>query len=241
MEHTGIGFDFAKLGMFRQLLEARCEELTAQVEKIAGSRIYLNSPQQVGRLLYDQLGLTYFGRKVTAATQSTNDAVLKRIQDQHEVVGLIREHREASKLLSQYVNGLEKYAQSDRLRCRWMQPTTATGRVSTISPNMQAMAKGEVILRVDHETEQEDGSIPQPQSLCLHYFFPEYHYFAQIFSQLVCSSPCYMTTRLERLGRAEFPSTCAMPSVPSLDTLLLPLITLKLRPEYSPTSRRTKD
>src|ERR671938_367140 len=119
-------------------LRDRLEELEARAYELAGEEFMLGSTQQVARILFEKLELTP-GRKGKTG-YSTDTRVLRSIRGEHEIVGVIEEWREYSKLLNTYLGPLPTLIAADgRLHTTFNQAVAATGRLSTTNPNLQAI------------------------------------------------------------------------------------------------------
>jgi DNA polymerase-1 len=139
MEDAGVKIDEYRMGEITARLAERVEELQAKAHELAGEEFILGSTQQVGRILFEQLGLTP-GRKGKTGF-STDTRVLRSIRGEHEIVGVIEEWREYSKLLNTYLGPLPALISKadERLHTTFNQTVAATGRLSTSNPNLQAI------------------------------------------------------------------------------------------------------
>jgi DNA polymerase-1 len=138
MEQTGVRIDTYRMGEITARLRDRVEELEARAYDLAGEEFVLGSPQQLGRVLFEKLELTP-GRKGKTG-YSTDSKVLRAIRGDHEIVPVIEEWRELSKLLNTYLEPLPTLLGSDgRLHTTINQAVAATGRLSTSNPNLQAI------------------------------------------------------------------------------------------------------
>jgi DNA polymerase-1 len=139
MEAAGVKIDEYRMGEITARLQERVEELEARAHELAGEEFMLGSTQQVGRILFEKLELTP-GRKGKTG-YSTDTRVLRSIRDEHEIVGVIEEWREYSKLINTYLGPLPSLiSESDgRLHTTFNQHVAATGRLSTSNPNLQAI------------------------------------------------------------------------------------------------------
>ena len=136
MERTGFSADRAALDEFEQRLSVRVSELTSQIYALAGEEFNLNSPKQIGSILFDKMGLP--GGKKTKTGWSTNAEVLESLSGQYEIVAQILEYRTLTKLTSTYCQGLKKAIGPDgRIHTTFRQTETRTGRISSIEPNLQ--------------------------------------------------------------------------------------------------------
>jgi DNA polymerase-1 len=138
MESAGVKVDTYRMGEITARLADRVEELEAKAYELAGEEFMLGSTQQVARVLFEKLELTP-GRKGKTG-YSTDTRVLRSIRGEHELVGVIEEWREYSKLLNTYLGPLPTLIGEDgRLHTTFNQTVAATGRLSTTSPNLQAI------------------------------------------------------------------------------------------------------
>jgi DNA polymerase-1 len=139
MEDVGVKIDTYRMGEITARLADRVEELEARAYELAGEEFVIGSTPQVGRILFEKLGLTP-GRKGKTG-YSTDTRVLRTIRDEHEIVGVIEEWREYSKLLNTYLGPLPSLiTEADgRLHTTFNQAVASTGRLSTSNPNLQAI------------------------------------------------------------------------------------------------------
>src|SRR3954463_15374991 len=139
MEDAGVKIDTYRMGEITARLADRLEELEAKAHALAGEEFMLGSTQQVARILFEVLGLTA-GRKGKTG-YSTDSRVLRSIRGEHEIVAVIEEWREYSKLLNTYLGPLPELISPDdgRLHTTFNQAVASTGRLSTTNPNLQAI------------------------------------------------------------------------------------------------------
>ncbi|MEX1358174.1 MAG: DNA polymerase I [Gaiellaceae bacterium] len=138
MEETGVRIDTYRMGEITARLRDRVEELEAKAYELAGEEFVLGSTQQLGRILFEKLGLTP-GRKGKTG-YSTDTRVLRTIRAEHPIVEVVEEWREYTKLLNTYLGPLPDMIGPDgRLHTTINQAVAATGRLSTSNPNLQAI------------------------------------------------------------------------------------------------------
>jgi DNA polymerase-1 len=138
MEDAGVRIDTYRMGEITARLAERVDELEAKAYELAGEEFLLGSTQQVARVLFEQLGLPP-GRKGKTG-YSTDTRVLRAIRSEHEIVGVIEEWRELTKLMNTYLGPLPALIGDDgRLHTTFNQTVAATGRLSTSNPNLQAI------------------------------------------------------------------------------------------------------
>ena len=151
MEKAGIRVDRKALDEYAALLKSQIDELTESIHRLAGEPFNINSPLQLGMILFEKLGIR--GGKKTKTGYSTAADVLEKIADQHEIVPRILRYRALTKLYSTYAYGLTEYISPDgRIHGTFNQTITATGRISSTEPNLQNIpvrtAEGKEIRRV---------------------------------------------------------------------------------------------
>nr|WP_297274404.1 DNA polymerase I [uncultured Agathobaculum sp.] len=137
MEVLGCAVEPDALRAFGDKLDARIRELVTQIYHDADGEFNINSPKQLGEVLFEKLHLP--APKKTKTGYSTNVEVLERIADDHPIVPRILEYRQLSKLKSTYVEGLLKVIspKDGRIHTHFQQTVTATGRLSSTDPNLQ--------------------------------------------------------------------------------------------------------
>ena len=136
MELAGCRVDARALATFGELLSARAGEIQQRIYDMAGEEFNINSPKQLGGILFDKLGLPH-GKK-TKTGWSTNADALEKLRYEAPIVGAVLEYRQLTKLKSTYADGLLKAMDSDgRVRTSFQMTVTATGRLSSTEPNLQ--------------------------------------------------------------------------------------------------------
>ena len=138
MEQLGIQVDQSRLNVLKQELSQSLSRLTEEIYALAGTEFNIRSTQQLGVVLFQQLGLK--GGKKTKTGYSTNEAVLQSLKNEHPIIEKILAYREYQKMLSTYVEPLLKLAKKDeqsRIHTSFLQTGTATGRLSSKDPNLQ--------------------------------------------------------------------------------------------------------
>jgi len=156
MERAGVKVDTYRMGEITARLADRVEELESKAYELAGEEFILGSTQQVARILFEKLELTP-GRKGKTG-YSTDTRVLRSIRGEHELVPVIEEWREYSKLLNTYLGPLPTLIGEDgRLHTTFNQTVAATGRLSTTNPNLQAIP-----IRTDLGREIRSAFVAEP-------------------------------------------------------------------------------
>lgn len=136
MERVGMKVDVKGIEGFSDILSANICEMENRIYELAGEKFNINSPKQLGIVLFEKLGLP--ARKKTKTGYSTNAEVLEELANEFPIVSLILEYRTFTKLRSTYCEGLLKAVHSDnRVRSTFNQTETRTGRLSSTEPNLQ--------------------------------------------------------------------------------------------------------
>ena len=136
MESNGILVDKEELIAYGDMLKERIAVVEKEVYELAGTQFNINSPKQLGEVLFGQMGLP--GGKKTKTGYSTSADVLEKLAPEHPVVGKVLEYRQLTKLNSTYADGLLQYIGEDgRIHGKFNQTITATGRISSTEPNLQ--------------------------------------------------------------------------------------------------------
>ncbi len=138
MEAAGVRVDVDKLRQAERTLSEELNELEQHIYAVAGMTFNINSPRQVGELLFDKLKLDAKAKRLKTGQYSTSEEVLLALKEKHEIVGLILEYRELKKLVSTYIASLPSYIAPDgKIHTTYNQTVTATGRLSSSNPNLQ--------------------------------------------------------------------------------------------------------
>ncbi|GKV54572.1 DNA polymerase I [Sporosarcina sp. NCCP-2222] len=136
MESTGVKTDLATLRDIGTELSRRLVDLENTIYEIAGEKFNINSPKQLGVILFEKMGLTPI--KKTKTGYSTAADVLEKLASEHEIIEFILLYRQLGKLNSTYIEGLTKEIHDDgKIHTRFQQALTQTGRLSSINPNLQ--------------------------------------------------------------------------------------------------------
>jgi DNA polymerase-1 len=138
MEREGIAVDVNALDLFKLEVAKELSVLTENIHTACGTVFNLNSPKQLGTILFETLALPH-GKK-TKTGYSTDESVLEGLKDEHPVIGMLLQYREYHKLFSTYIEPLMALAKNDknsRIYTSFVQTGTATGRLSSKNPNLQ--------------------------------------------------------------------------------------------------------
>ena len=138
MEAAGVRIDVNKLKSAEIALTDELNALEQKIYDLAGEPFNINSPRQVGELLFDKLKLDSKAKKSKTGQYSTSEEVLMALKEKHEIVGLILDYRELKKLITTYIAALPGYIAADgKIHTTYNQTVTATGRLSSSNPNLQ--------------------------------------------------------------------------------------------------------
>ncbi len=153
MEEAGVRFDVNLLHEAQQQLSAELLNLEEEIIALAGTEFNINSPAQVGEILFDRLHLDEKAKRGKTGKYSTSEEVLQTLRDKHPIVGKILEQRELKKLISTYIEPLPSYINpaTGKIHTTYNQTVTATGRLSSSNPNLQNLPvrteRGQLIRR----------------------------------------------------------------------------------------------
>lgn len=136
MEYTGIKCDSSVLDKMGLDIRSKVSEIQNSIYDLAGNVFNISSPKQLGEVLFDKLGLPH-GKKGKSGNYSTDEATLSKLID-YPIIQLILEYRMLTKLENTYIEGLKSNIMADgRIHTIYTQTITATGRLSSIAPNLQ--------------------------------------------------------------------------------------------------------
>lgn len=159
MERNGVCLDTESLSETGRLFNERMEKLEAEIHELAGHPFTINSPKQVGEVLFDELQLNSKAKKTKSGQYSTGEEVLEGLKDKHPIVQKILDYRGLKKLISTYIEALPKLInpQTGRIHTSFNQAVTATGRLSSSNPNLQ-----NIPVRGDDGREIRKAFVPEP-------------------------------------------------------------------------------
>ena len=139
MEKNGIKIDLSGLKTLSKKVEKEILELEKKIYKLAGEKFNINSPQQLGKILFDKLLLKTKVRKTLGGARSTAVSELEKLRDEHPIIESIIQYRELQKLKTTYIEPFPALvdAKDERLHTTYNQMGTVTGRLSSQDPNLQ--------------------------------------------------------------------------------------------------------
>ena len=139
MENEGINLDIKALKIFSEELETDLIRLEKEIHDMSGEQFNVDSPKQLGEVLFEKMAITEKAKKTKTGQYSTSEETLSKLADKHEIIGVILEYRSLKKLKSTYVDALPELVNENthRLHTNYMQTVAATGRLSSTNPNLQ--------------------------------------------------------------------------------------------------------
>lgn len=155
MEIKGITVEVSKLKEMENTFATRLAKIEQEIYQEAGKKFNINSPKQLGGVLFEDLKLPVI--KKTKTGYSTSVDVLEKLKDKSPVVQKVLDYRQISKIQSTYVVGLQKFVQPDnKIHTIYLQTLTQTGRLSSIEPNLQ-----NIPIRIDEGKQIRKAFVPQ--------------------------------------------------------------------------------
>ncbi len=139
MEYEGVALDRDFLASYSKELASEQGHMESEVQRMAGLKFNLDSPKQLGEVLFEHMGIAYEGKKTKTGQYSTAEEVLLRLAGEQPIVQHVLQYREIGKLKSTYVDALPALInpRSGRLHTTFSQTVAATGRLSSNNPNLQ--------------------------------------------------------------------------------------------------------
>jgi len=136
VEASGFSYDAAAMDSISETITGRIDVLTKSITELAGEPFNINSPKQLGDILFEKLGLP--GGKKNKNGYSTSADILDRLREDHPIIDQVLEYRMLVKLKGTYIDGLPAFVSEDgKIRPHLMQTVTTTGRLSCVDPNLQ--------------------------------------------------------------------------------------------------------
>lgn len=139
MERAGVKLDIDFLNHYSKELNADLITIRDNIFQMAGAAFNMDSPKQLGEVLFDQMKIPYKGKKTKTGQYATGEDVLQSLRKEHPIFDQILEYRQISKLVSTYVDALPKLVneRTGRVHTTYSQAVAATGRLSSVNPNLQ--------------------------------------------------------------------------------------------------------
>jgi DNA polymerase-1 len=138
MERTGIRIDRGELARLSAEMDASIQQLTASIYELAKHPFNINSPQQLGKVLFDEMSIPSGGKTGKTKNYSTAADVLEALAPEHDIVAKVLEYRQLTKLKGTYVDALPQLMdEHDRVHTTFNPAGAATGRLSSSNPNLQ--------------------------------------------------------------------------------------------------------
>jgi len=139
MERIGISLNKDLLLNESKELEKDLKELEMKIFNLSGETFNMNSPKQLGEILFEKLKLNSKAKKTSTGQYATSEDILQKISSKHEIIQYILQYRQLQKLKSTYVDALplQIHPSDERIHTTFSQITTSTGRLSSLSPNLQ--------------------------------------------------------------------------------------------------------
>jgi len=164
MEKEGIKLDVSALETFSQELEILITDLTKKILELSGKEFNIDSPKQLGEVLFDKMQIVEKAKKTKTGQYSTSEDVLSKLASKHEIVPLILEYRSLKKLKSTYVDALPELVNTEdgKIHTSYMQTVAATGRLSSNNPNLQ-----NIPIRTEKGREVRKAFIPRSEDYTL--------------------------------------------------------------------------
>jgi DNA polymerase I len=158
MEREGIAIDADFLGEYSAQMGEEILVLQEQIFELAGTRFNLDSPKQLGEVLFEHMKIPYSGKKTKTGQYSTNEETLQRLAGDQPIVSQLLDYRELTKLKSTYIDALPNLInpRTGRVHTTFNQTVAATGRLSSTNPNLQ-----NIPIRTDRGREIRKAFIPR--------------------------------------------------------------------------------
>jgi len=161
MESEGVKLDVESLARFSKELETDILSFTDQIKALAGVDFNLDSPRQLGEILFDHLKIDEKAKKTKTGQYETREDTLQKLRTKHEIIPLILDYRSVRKLKSTYVDSLPQLVNpiTGRIHTNYMQTVAATGRLSSNNPNLQ-----NIPIRTERGREIRKAFIPRDEN-----------------------------------------------------------------------------
>jgi len=139
MENNGVGIDTFSLGQSSLRMTAELDKLEKEIQKLAGADFNVNSPKQLGEILFEKLEIGGKPKKTKTGQYSTSEENLESLRSKHPIIEKILDQRGLKKLLSTYIDALPTLInpKTGNIHTSFNQAVTSTGRLSSSNPNLQ--------------------------------------------------------------------------------------------------------
>lgn len=164
MEREGINVDVPFLQKYSSEIQEELIQLQDTIYKESGTTFNIDSPKQLGEILFEHLKIPYQGKKTKTGQYSTDEATLQKIMDKHNIVQYLLDYREFTKLKSTYVDAIPNLINplTNRIHTTYNQTSVATGRLSSINPNLQ-----NIPIRTERGKQIRKAFIPRDENYTL--------------------------------------------------------------------------
>lgn len=161
MERAGVMLDVNFLNIYSKELNADLLQIRENIFNIAGTSFNMDSPKQLGEILFEQMKIPYKGKKTKTGQYATGEDVLQSFRKEHKIFDEILAYRQISKLVSTYVDALPKLVNENtgRLHTTYSQAVAATGRLSSVNPNLQ-----NIPIRTERGRKVREAFIPRDKN-----------------------------------------------------------------------------
>ncbi|HMU98785.1 MAG TPA: DNA polymerase I [Chitinophagales bacterium] len=164
MEREGINVDVPFLQQYSSEIQEELIQLQDTIYKKSGTTFNIDSPKQLGEILFEHLKIPYQGKKTKTGQYSTDEATLQKFFDKHPIIQSILDYREFTKLKSTYVDAIPNLINplTNRIHTTYNQTSVATGRLSSINPNLQ-----NIPIRTERGKQIRKAFIPRDENYTL--------------------------------------------------------------------------
>lgn len=164
MERAGVKLDVNTLEQYLKILIEDIKKLEKEIYKLAGNEFNISSPKQLGDILFEKLKISEGARKTKTKQYSTSEDVLIKLRDKHRIIPMVLEYRSLKKLVTTYVETLPKLInnKTGKIHTSFNQAIVATGRLSSVNPNLQ-----NIPIREERGREIRKAFIPTNQDYVL--------------------------------------------------------------------------
>ena len=164
MEIQGFRIDAKMLAEYTTALSSEIEKITEEINTLSGEDFNIASPKQLGEVLFEKMELSKKAKKTKSGQYSTSEETLLKLKDKHPIIEQILEYREIKKLLSTYVIALPEliHKKTKRIHTTFNQSVAATGRLSSINPNLQ-----NIPIRTKRGRKTREAFVPRDENFTL--------------------------------------------------------------------------